>query len=131
VKIPPEDKNPAEVRTFDHRRLAALQEHGQASKAIDALADALGDAKINLSQREWFGILRDMAAALCFRDRCPECVETLAVPYLAVVEGDSVRAAYRCAPCDHAWTCSWATWAPLIRFADSRPAREETNGDAA
>lgn len=131
MKIPPDHTNPAEIRTFDHRKLVLLPEYKQARQAIDALADAIGAANIDLPQAEWLGVLRDMAAALCFRDRCPECVDTLATPYVAVVEGDSVRAAYRCGPCDHNWTCNWSTWAPLISFADSRPARGEAADGAA
>lgn len=131
MKIPPENKNPAEVRTFDHRRLVMLPEYKQASRALDALGTAISAAKVEISHEEWLGVVRDMAAALCFRDRCPECVDTLATPYVGVVDGDSLRAAYYCRPCDHRWTCNWATWAPLISFADSRPAREESADGAA
>jgi hypothetical protein len=131
MKIPTDNINPAGIRTFDHRKLTELPEYEQASRAIDDLAEAITRTKADMAHDEWLGVLRDMAAALCFVDRCPKCLDSLSVPYIAVVEGDSMRGAYLCRRCKHNWTCSWATWAPLISFADSRPVREETNGDAA
>lgn len=131
MKIPTENINPAGIRTFDHRKLMELPEYEQASRAIDDLAEAMTRAKSDISHDDWLGVLRDMAAGLCFVDRCPACLDVLAAPYAAVVEGDSMRGAYLCRRCKHNWTCSWATWAPLISFAEFGSAREEVSGGAA
>lgn len=127
----PTGTNPAGVRTFDHRKVAHLPEYERASRTIDELAEAMVAAKVDIAQADWLGLVRDMAAALCFLDRCPECLDALAAPYIASVEGDTLRGVYRCRRCAHTWTCSWATWAPLMHLSGSAEAGEEQQGGAA
>jgi hypothetical protein len=114
VSIPPENRNPTGIASFDHHEFAHLAEYWQVSRAMLRFRRALIEGKADIEHDAWLQMLRDMACALFFTDGCPECVKGREVPYAAQVEDDQVTGGYRCQRCGHVWTCNWATWAPLM-----------------
>jgi hypothetical protein len=127
----PSNSNPAGITSFDHRALVELPEYTVLSDAIDSLAEAVVAARRGISQQAWLTTVRDMAAALGFLDRCPECLDSLVAPYIATVEGVQARGVYRCGRCAHTWTCNWATYAPVLDMDAFGGAGEESQDDVA
>ena len=108
-------ENPADVRRFDHTRIAHLPEYNQAAHALNQLIQAMTREDIEMSQTEWLTAVRDMTAAIPFTDMCNNCrnLDVPAVPAKTEISANGwLMGAYQCHHCGYRWTCGWSTETP-------------------
>lgn len=103
------EANPTGIASFDHARLAELPEYAAASRALDALARAIGRTERGMVQAEWLEVVTEMAAAGPYGDACQHCAGMpIRWPLGAEVVNGWVRGVYRCETCGRAWRCGWS-----------------------